>query len=92
MNDWKVALAKERFSEVLRRSAQEPQLIYRRDTLVGAVIGAELFEDFERWLAERRRRSLGQSFDEVREICSEEGYALDVGTRQDRESWITDED
>ena len=92
MSDWKVGEAKQRFSEVLRRSADQPQRIYRRETLVGAVIGAELFEELARCLRERQRQSLGDRIDEVREICAQEGYALDVGTRLDRESWITDED
>lgn len=92
MSDWKVAEARQQFSEVLRRSTEEPQRIYRRETLVGAVIGAELLEDFERWREERRRQTLGRRFDEVREICVAEGYALDTGERRDRESWITDED
>jgi len=40
--------AKQQFSEVLRRSAAEPQLIYRRDQLVAAVISAETFAKLER--------------------------------------------
>lgn len=88
--DWRVGQAKQRLSELLRESASEPQLVYSRDRLVAAVISAELFEEFESWREARRRRSLDQSFDEVREICREEGYALDTGEREDRDSWITD--
>ena len=33
-----------------------------------------------------QRRSLDRKFDEVREICGEEGYALEVDQRRDRES------
>ena len=88
--NWRVGEAKQRLSELLRESASEPQLVYSRDRLVAAVISAELFEEFAEWREERRRRTLGDSFDEVREICRDEGYALDVGERRDRESWITD--
>jgi antitoxin (DNA-binding transcriptional repressor) of toxin-antitoxin stability system len=37
-NGWKVGEAKQQFSEVLRRSEAEPQLIYRRHRLVAAVV------------------------------------------------------
>ncbi len=87
---WRVGEAKQRLSEVLRRSAEEPQRIFSRDRFVAAVISADLFEEFERWLADRQRRTLGQRFDEVRELCEADGYALEVGERRDRESWIGD--
>lgn len=89
---WKIGQAKQRLSEVLRRSDEEPQRIYSRDRFVAAVVSAELFEEFERWLAARARRSLGERFDEVRELCAEEGYALEPAVRRDRESWIRDGD
>ena len=88
---WRVGEAKQRLSEVLRRCAREPQLVYSRDRFVAAVISADLFEEFERWREAQRRRTLGQRFDEVREICREEEYTLETGRRENRKSWITDE-
>lgn len=90
MDVWRVGEAKQRFSEVLRQSSEAPQRIFRRDHFVAAVIAADLFEEFERWLDQQRRRTLGESFGEVREICREDGYALDTGTRRDRPGWISD--
>ena len=87
---WKVGAAKQKLSEVLRRSCDEPQLVYSRDRLVAAVISAELFEEFDRWHSVRRQRTLADGFDEIREICREEDYRLDTGQREDRESWISD--
>ena len=46
---WNIAQAKQRFSEVVRQAAEEPQLIYNRDHLVAAVIDAEDFEAFKQW-------------------------------------------
>lgn len=88
--NWKVGQAKQRLSELLRRSGDEPQRIFSRDRFVAAVVSAGLFEEFERWREERRRRSLDRRFQEVREICEDEGYSLEVPERRDRESWITD--
>ena len=88
---WQVGQAKQRLSEVLRRSGDEPQRIFSRDRFVAAVVSADLFEEFELWREERRRQSLGRRFDEVREVCQDEGYSLETGERRDRESWITDD-
>lgn len=91
MMNWRVGEAKQRLSEVLRRSGEEPQRIFSRDRFVAAVVSAALFEEFERWREEHRGRSLDQRFDEVREICAEEGYGLESDERRDRESWISDD-
>lgn len=90
MNVWRVGQAKQRFSEVLRQSTRTPQRIFHRDRFVAAVIAADLFEEFERWLDLRQRQTLGERFSEVREICREDGYRLETGTRQDRAGWISD--
>ncbi|MDX1747575.1 MAG: type II toxin-antitoxin system prevent-host-death family antitoxin [Halobacteriales archaeon] len=84
MRHWLSSEAKQRFSEVVRRSAQAPQAIYRRDRLVAAVISAEDFEEFEEWREERRQESLGSTFDEVREIANRYEYEIQTGERRDR--------
>ena len=87
MDTWKVGEAKQRFSEVIRRSGVEPQKIYSRDRLVAAVVspGAlELLDGLER---RRAARTLGELFAEARAICAEEEYALDFGERVDRAGW-----
>lgn len=88
MKSWKTGEAKQRFSEVVRRSASEPQGILRRDRLVAAVISAEAFEEFERWSEAQGRRTLGDRFDEMRQLCARRGYELDPGERRDREASI----
>jgi antitoxin (DNA-binding transcriptional repressor) of toxin-antitoxin stability system len=44
--DWKIGGAKQRFSEVVRQAASDPQSIYNRDHPVAAVISAESLEAF----------------------------------------------
>ena len=87
MSHWLTGEAKQQLSEVLRRSEAEPQLIYRRDRLIAAVISAREFEEFERWREARQRRTLAEAFDEVRELCARYDYELDTGERRDREAW-----
>lgn len=40
-NGWNVGEAKQQFSELLRRSEHQPQLIYRRNRLVAAVVAVD---------------------------------------------------
>jgi prevent-host-death family protein len=82
--DWKVAEAKQRFSDVVRRAAKEPQLIYNRDRLVAAVIDAESFDDFKAWQKQSSQSSLANAFDELRRVAKEERYRLAVPRRKDR--------
>ena len=91
MSRWLTGEAKQQFSEVVRRSEDEPQEIYRRDRLVAAVISVEDYEEFERWREGRRRLTLARAFDEVRELCARYDYELDTGERRDRATWA-DED
>ena len=82
---WKVAEAKQRFSEVLRKAAEEPQLIENRDRLVGAVIGARDLESYLAW-RERAGSALGEAIDEIARICADEAYELEPPPRVDRKN------
>lgn len=75
---------KQRFSEVIRRTANGPQEILRRDRLVAAVLSAADYADCLRWAREHRTRSLDEVFDEVRELAAEFDYELEIEPRQDR--------
>ena len=83
MAKWKIARAKQKLSEVLRRAASEPQQILNRDRVVAAVIDAESFRAFESWRT-AQRRPIAAAFAELRKICAEEGYSLPVGPRRNR--------
>jgi prevent-host-death family protein len=85
MARWLTGDAKQRFSEVVRRSETEPQRIYRRDRLVAAVVSAEAFEEFERFREAQGRRTLGDAADEIAELCARYDYQLEPGERRDRD-------
>lgn len=82
--DWKIAEAKQRFSEVVRHTAEGPQRICNRDRLVAVMLGAEGYRGFEAWKEEKHAPSMSQAIDEVRRICSEDDYELDLPERRDR--------
>jgi len=75
MRHWKIANAKQKFSDLVRASAQEPQLILNRDKLVAAIVDGDTFESYQRW-HQRDRVSLGDAFRELRRISAEEDYTL----------------
>ena len=87
MNSWSVGEAKQQLSKVLRATALEPQRILNRGRLTAVVISPELFEAFDAWNQARQEQTLGGAFSEVRELCAEDEYVLEVGRRIDRRGW-----
>ena len=83
---WSVAKARERFSELLRRAEAEPQEIYNRDRLVAAVLGPESFREVSERMESSARKTLKESFDDMRKLMKDEGYKLEVSPRQNRKS------
>ena len=79
-NEWNVGAAKQQFSEVLRRSAHQPQLIYRRSRLVAAVIAM----DENKLAVEAKRVTIADRFEEARELFLEQGYRLPQPRRASR--------
>lgn len=91
MDGWRVADAKQRFSEVVRRSLAEPQKIYNRDRLVAAVVSPEALAALERVRHRQAARMLADVFAEMRAACGGDGYELDIPERRDRPAWPVDE-
>ena len=81
---WHVAEAKQKFSEVVRATAEEPQLIFNRNRLVAAVVDAKTFQAFQAWYDQQSRSTLAETFAELRRLCAEEAYTLTLPPRQDR--------
>ena len=87
---WGIAEAKQKFSEVLRATADEPQLIYNRDRMVAAVVDAKMFQAFQRWYETQNQSTLADAFAELRHLCAEESYTLEVPLRHDRTNAFTE--
>ena len=86
---WRVAEAKQRLSEVLRNAADEPQTIYSRSRPVAVVVAGATFEEFKAWQAERKARTVGAAFAELRSLAAASGYELKIPRRQDRRNSFT---
>lgn len=85
---WSVAEARRRFSDLVAAAAREPQAVYRRGRLVGAVVGPEGLAA----LGGEGSPTLADAFDEIRVICAEEHYTLEIPRRRNRPSAFPAED
>ncbi len=81
--NWKIEQAQQQLSQLIGDAIEEPQLIYNQDRLVAAVVEPELFQEFLEWKHQHHKRSLADAFTELRQICVEEDYSLEVPPRQD---------
>ena len=79
-NGWNVGEAKQQFSEVLRRSETEPQLIYHRRRLVAAVVAV----DEANVATISRRVTIADRIREARALFRRENYKLPLTRRRAR--------
>jgi hypothetical protein len=83
--NWKIAQAKKSFSDVLKKSRKEPQIIYNRDTVVAAIINPENLKEYLDFKDQSQNDSLATAFMELQTICTEENYVLLAPKRNSRE-------
>lgn len=81
---WNIAQAKQRFSEIVRRATEGPQLIYNRNRLVAVVIDAEDYRAFKEWSERTAGRTLAEELAELRQIMQKESYELPLPPRSTR--------
>ncbi len=90
---WKVAEAKQKLSEVIRRAEKEPQILQNRERVVGAVIAAEDLASYLAWRQGRRQRTVGELLADARRICAETHYTFEPPPRKSRPvavDWTSD--
>lgn len=88
--NWTLEKAGRHFSELISKAAQEPQTIFHCNRLVVAVIDAETFREFENWRRQRKKCSPADKFAELRRLCLEENYSLELPNRCDRNNPFTE--
>ena len=82
--NWKIEEAQQKFSQVINAAVAEPQLIYNHDKLVAAVVEVEIFQKFLAWQQQQRKPSLADAFTELRQLCAQENYTLEIPASEDR--------
>jgi hypothetical protein len=88
--NWDIRNIEQKFQEILSATPKEPQLIYEGDRLVAAVVDSRLFQDFLTWQQQRKMSSIADTFAELRSLCAEEDYFLEIPQRQNRENSFSD--
>ncbi len=83
--NWTIESAKQHFAEVINKAAQEPQPVFNELGLVAAIIDAQTFNKFQQWQF-TQQRSISNAFKELRQLCIEENYYLELPNRYDREN------
>jgi hypothetical protein len=78
---WKLDEAQQKLPEVIDAIALEPQLIFKQDKLVAAIVEPKLFQEFLAWHEQQKVSSLADAFAELRQLCTEENYILETPTR-----------
>jgi hypothetical protein len=73
---WTIASARQSFPALVTLAAREPQDIYRRDELVARVVPPDQ--------APPPKPSMADALAELRRLCAEENYTLEVPPRTTR--------
>jgi PHD/YefM family antitoxin component YafN of YafNO toxin-antitoxin module len=81
---WTIASARQRLPTLIRSAASEPQAVYRRNKLVASVVSPELFLEMERTRMAGQRPRLADALAELRRLCAEEAYELQLPARRNR--------
>ena len=81
---WTIGEAKQQFSKVVRAASDEPQEILNRREPVAVVLAISAYEEYRQWLELQEGGSLAERTEELRRICREEAYELEVPARRDR--------
>ncbi|BAY26582.1 prevent-host-death family protein [Calothrix sp. NIES-2100] len=79
--NWKLDEAQQKLPEVIDAIALEPQLIFKQDKLVAAIVEPKLFQEFLAWHQQQKASSLADAFTELRQLCAEENYILETPAR-----------
>lgn len=82
--EWKLAEAKQQFSEVVRRAASEPQVIFNRDRPVAVLVAVADFDEYQEWKRSKTRGTMAQAIDDLVEICREEEWTYEAPPRFNR--------
>ena len=82
--NWSIAEARKRFSELVRKAQDEPQVILRRQQRVAVLVDSATYDELESLRRERAERTIGEAATALREVCAAEAYDLVVSERRDR--------
>lgn len=81
---WTVACARQNLPSLLAAAVHEPQAIYKRKRWVATVVEPAVAARLAGSTIDAPKKSLGETFVELRAICRDEQYELPAIKRRDR--------
>lgn len=84
MKTWTLREAQNQFIDLVESCAQEPQILSTHGQPVAAVVDIELFHEFWSFFQTRKRPTIAELIQELRDIQQEEDVELELPERQDR--------
>ncbi len=87
---WTIEEAQQKLTELINAASLEPQLIYNQEQPVVAIVEAELFQEFLSWHQQRQKPPLADTFTQLRQICDQENYQMEIDERRNRSNPFID--
>lgn len=84
MRTWTITDVKDRFTDILSASLQEPQFVYDQNNPVGVVLDFGFFNRLMNLRVRQPRPTIAELLDELSEIHKSEAFEIEVPPRQDR--------
>jgi PHD/YefM family antitoxin component YafN of YafNO toxin-antitoxin module len=82
---WTIEEAQHKLTALIDAANDEPQIIYQQEKPVAVIVEAQLFQEFLAWHQQRQKPTLNKAFAELRQLCSQENYDLEIPSRQHRD-------
>ena len=82
--NWNIVEAEQKFPELLRAVTEEPQCICNQGKRIAVLVNAEVYREFLEWRRHKQTTSLADAFTNLRALCAEEDYSLELPARQNR--------
>ncbi|NER02317.1 MAG: prevent-host-death protein [Okeania sp. SIO3C4] len=89
--NWEIHEAQQNLSDLIKATTQKPQMIYQQEKLVAAIIDPQTFQEFLAWQKQHQKPSLADTFGELRSLCTEADYVVEIPTRQNRPNSFSDD-
>jgi len=89
---WTIEDVQNRLTQIIDATTQEPQFIYTQDKLLVAIVDPKLFQEFLKWQQQMTKSPLAQAFSELKQLCIEENYTLEIPPRSDRPNPFSEQD
>ncbi len=84
MNTWNTSDIKSHFREMIRRCADEPQMVYEKNKPIAVILNFRTFKKLSALPRRQKRPTMRQLLNELHDIRQTEDVEMDIPSRRDR--------